>query len=103
VDYSGYPDCRPEFLDRFERLAQVATRAGVEGNARYRVHAPLMRMSKADIIRAGQAAGVNFSLTHSCYDPNPDGLACGSCDSCQLRRRGFQDAGIPDPTRYAQG
>jgi 7-cyano-7-deazaguanine synthase len=101
VDYSGYPDCRPEFLARFELLARVATRAGVEGRSRYRIHAPLLRMSKADIIRTGHAAGVDFSLTHSCYDPDPEGLACGSCDSCLIRRRGFRESGIPDPTRYA--
>jgi 7-cyano-7-deazaguanine synthase len=102
VDYSGYPDCRPEFLEAFERLANVATKAGVEGTSRYRIHAPLVNMSKAQIIRAGMAAGVDFSLTHSCYDPDPDGFACGACDSCVLRRRGFEDAGIPDPTRYTK-
>jgi 7-cyano-7-deazaguanine synthase len=101
IDYSGYPDCRPEFLEQFERLAQLATKAGVEGSACYRIHAPLAHMSKAEIIRAGHEAGVDFSLTHSCYDPTPEGLACGACDSCALRRRGFLDAGIPDPTRYA--
>jgi 7-cyano-7-deazaguanine synthase len=102
VDYSGYPDCRPVFLEAFERLANVATKAGVEGTSRYRIHAPLLHMSKAQIIRAGHAAGVDFSLTHSCYDPDPDGFACGACDSCVIRRRGFEDAGIPDPTRYAK-
>jgi 7-cyano-7-deazaguanine synthase len=100
VDYSGYPDCRPAFLDQFERLAQLATKAGVEGIARYRIHAPLLRMSKAEIIRTGHEAGVDFSLTHSCYDPSPEGLACGACDSCALRHRGFREAGLPDPTRY---
>jgi len=100
VDYSGYPDCRPEFLEAFERLANIATKAGVEGAARYRIHAPLLRMSKAQIIRTGIEAGVDFSLTHSCYDPSPEGLACGACDSCILRRRGFEEAGIPDPARY---
>jgi 7-cyano-7-deazaguanine synthase len=100
IDYSGYPDCRPEFLEAFERLANLATKAGVEGAAKYKIHAPLLLMSKADIIRAGTEAGVDFSLTHSCYDPSPEGLACGSCDSCILRRRGFEQAGIPDPTRY---
>ena len=100
VDYSGYPDCRPEYLRAFERLANLATKAGVEGAARYTIHAPLLHMSKAQIIRAGAEAGVDFSLTHSCYDPSPEGLACGACDSCVLRRRGFQEAGIPDPTRY---
>jgi 7-cyano-7-deazaguanine synthase len=100
VDYSGYPDCRPAFLEQFEYLAQLATRAGVAGNARYRVHAPLVSLSKAEIIRTGQAAGVDFSMTHSCYDPTPEGYACGACDSCILRRRGFEQAGIPDPTHY---
>jgi 7-cyano-7-deazaguanine synthase len=101
IDYSGYPDCKPEFLVQFERLAQLATKAGVEGSAHYRIHAPLVHMSKAEIIRTGHEAGVDFSLTHSCYDPTPEGLACGACDSCALRRRGFLEAGLPDPTRYA--
>ncbi|MFZ5443842.1 MAG: 7-cyano-7-deazaguanine synthase QueC [Myxococcota bacterium] len=99
VDYSGYPDCRPEFIRAFEQLAGLATRAGVEG-ARFRVHAPLSGMTKAEIIRAGIAAGVDYALTHSCYDPTPEGLACGRCDSCLLRRKGFEEAGVPDPTRY---
>jgi 7-cyano-7-deazaguanine synthase len=102
IDYSGYPDCRPKFLQAFEGLANLATKAGVEGTARYRIHAPLLHMSKAQIIEAGTEAGVDFSLTHSCYDPTPDGLACGACDSCILRRRGFEEAGIPDPTRYKE-
>jgi 7-cyano-7-deazaguanine synthase len=101
VDYSGYPDCRPEYLEHFEGLANLATKAGVEGRVRYRIHAPLLHLTKAEIIRTGVGAGVDFSLTHSCYDPGDGGLACGSCDSCILRRRGFQEAGIPDPTRYA--
>ena len=100
IDYSGYPDCRPEFLAAFETLANLATKAGIEGSARYRIHAPLLDMSKAEIILAGIEAGVDFSLTHSCYDPSPDGLACGACDSCILRRNGFKEAGIADPTRY---
>jgi len=100
VDYSGYPDCRPRFLQAFQDLANLATKAGVEGTATYRIHAPLLHMSKAQIIRAGVDAGVDFALTHSCYDPSPEGLACGGCDSCILRRRGFEEAGIPDPTRY---
>ena len=99
VDYSGYPDCRPEFIRAFESLANLATKAGVEG-ARFTVHAPLSGMTKADIIRAGIAAGVDYGLTHSCYDPAPDGRACGRCDSCLLRKKGFVDAGVPDPTRY---
>ncbi len=100
VDYSGYPDCRPEFVETFEQLANVATKAGVEGT-RFAIHAPLMEMSKADIIREGHRLGIDFALTHSCYDPTPDGLACGLCDSCLFRKQGFEQAGIPDPTRYA--
>lgn len=99
VDYSGYPDCRPEFIQAFETLANLATRAGVEGG-RFRIHAPLIHLSKADIIRQGIALGVDYSLTHSCYDPSPQGLACGHCDSCILRRDGFLAAGVPDPTPY---
>jgi 7-cyano-7-deazaguanine synthase len=100
VDYSGYPDCRPQFLEAFEQLADLATKAGVEKKAKYHIHAPLLHMSKGQIIRTGLEAGVDFSLTHSCYDPSPEGLACGACDSCIIRRRGFADAGIPDPTHY---
>jgi 7-cyano-7-deazaguanine synthase len=100
IDYSGYPDCRPEFLDAFERLANLATKAGVEGKARFHIHAPLLRMTKAQIIHTGIEAGVDFSLTHSCYDPTAEGWACGACDSCVLRRRGFMEAGIPDPIQY---
>lgn len=100
IDYSGYPDCRPEFLSAFERLANLATKAGVEGTSRFQIHAPLLHMTKAQIIKAGIAAGVDYSLTHSCYDPAPEGFACGACDSCILRRNGFEEAGIPDPTRY---
>lgn len=100
VDYSGYPDCRPEFLEAFERMANLATKAGVEGRSRFKIHAPLLHMTKVQIIQAGHEAGVDFSLTHSCYDPSAEGLACGACDSCVLRRRGFEAAGIPDPTRY---
>jgi 7-cyano-7-deazaguanine synthase len=102
VDYSGYPDCRPEFLEAFERLALLATKAGVEGRSSFKIHAPLLRMTKAEIIRAGIEAGVDYSLTHSCYDPTLDGLACGVCDSCLLRRRGFEAAGVADPTRYVR-
>ncbi len=102
VDYSGYPDCRPEFIRAFEALANLATRAGVEGR-RFAIHAPLSGMSKADIIREGLRLGVDYGLTHSCYDPDPEGRACGRCDSCVLRRRGFEQAGVPDPTRYAPG
>jgi 7-cyano-7-deazaguanine synthase len=100
VDYSGYPDCRPEFLSAFEQLARIATSAGVQGLAHYRVHAPLLHMSKGEIIRIGISAGVDYALTHSCYDPSAEGLACGNCDSCILRRQGFESAGVPDPTRY---
>ncbi|HSC29471.1 MAG TPA: 7-cyano-7-deazaguanine synthase QueC [Vicinamibacterales bacterium] len=96
VDYSGYPDCRPEYLEAFERLAALATRAGVEGD-RLRILAPLLRLSKADIIRRGTALGLDYSLSHSCYDPDVRGLPCGRCDSCRLRARGFEEAGIADP------
>ena len=99
LDYSGYPDCRPEFIAQFEKLARVATKAGVEGTP-YQIHAPLIAMTKEQIIREGVKLGVQFSLTTSCYDPTPDGRACGECDSCLLRRRGFREAGTPDPTRY---
>jgi 7-cyano-7-deazaguanine synthase len=99
VDYSGYPDCRPEFIAAFEQLARVATKAGVEGT-RFLIQAPLIRMSKADIIRAGAELGVDFAMTVSCYQAGPDGAACGKCDSCRLRAAGFAAAGIPDPTRY---
>ena len=100
VDYSGYPDCRPEFVAGFEALANLATKAGVEGS-RFRVHAPLMRMSKADIAREGLRLGVDFAQTVSCYQADADGRACGHCDACRLRAQGFAEAGIIDPTRYA--
>lgn len=100
VDYSGYPDCRPEFISAFEALASVATKAGVEG-ARFQIHAPLLAMSKAQIIETGTKLGVDFSLTHSCYDPQRDGLACGQCDSCRIRLEGFHQAGRKDPIPYA--
>jgi len=99
LDYSGYPDCRPEFIAAFQKLASVATKAGVEGKG-VTIHAPLIQMTKAQIIATGSELGVDYSLTTSCYDPSPEGLACGRCDSCQLRRKGFTEAGIPDPTRY---
>jgi 7-cyano-7-deazaguanine synthase len=99
-DYSGYPDCRPEFIEAFERLAALATKAGVEGAPPVRVRTPLIRMTKAEIVRAGTAAGVDYALTLSCYDPAPDGAACGRCDACALRRKGFVEAGVADPTRY---
>lgn len=102
VDYSGYPDCRPEFIEAFEHMANLATRMTVErsGKRRFRVHAPLIQLTKAQIIRRGAELGVDFSLTHSCYDPDPAGRACGRCDSCLLRRKGFAEAGVPDPTDY---
>ncbi len=99
VDYSGYPDCRPAFIAAFERLANLATKAGVEGSA-FRVHAPLIDMTKAEIIRTGVALGVDYALTVSCYQADADGVACGRCDSCRLRAEGFHAAGITDPTRY---
>jgi 7-cyano-7-deazaguanine synthase len=100
LDYSGYPDCRPEFIAMFETLANIGTKAGVEGH-RFQIHAPLIKFSKADIIRKAVALGVDLSLTHSCYDPTPQGLACGRCDSCQLRLKGFREAGLTDPIQYA--
>jgi 7-cyano-7-deazaguanine synthase len=100
VDFSGYPDCRPEFIEAFERLARVATKAGVEG-ARFEIHAPLIKMSKAEIIRAGTQLGVDFGMTVSCYQADEEGRACGRCDSCRIRAAGFAEAGVPDPTRYA--
>jgi 7-cyano-7-deazaguanine synthase len=99
VDYSGYPDCRPEFIRAFEQLANVATRAAVEGH-RMSIHAPLIELTKAEIIRRGLALGVDFRITVSCYQPDAEGRACGECDSCRLRRDGFRQAGVPDPTRY---
>ncbi|HNV79846.1 MAG TPA: 7-cyano-7-deazaguanine synthase QueC [Thermomonas sp.] len=102
VDYSGYPDCRPEFIEGFEQLANLATKAGVEGS-RFRVHAPLMRMSKADIVREGLRLGVDFSQTVSCYQADAEGRACRHCDACRLRAQGFDEAGVPDPTRYVDG
>jgi 7-cyano-7-deazaguanine synthase len=102
LDYSGYPDCRPEFIAAFEKVANLATKAGVEGG-RFHVHAPLIQLTKAEIIRLGLSLGVDYSLTHSCYDPTPAGLACGHCDSCRLRKAGFDAAGVADPTRYVPG
>jgi 7-cyano-7-deazaguanine synthase len=101
-DFSGYPDCRPEFLRAFEHLANVATRAGTEKRRQFHVHAPLINWTKDKIIRRGIKLGVNFAITHSCYDPSDEGLACGLCDSCILRRRGFEAAGVDDPTEYAE-
>jgi 7-cyano-7-deazaguanine synthase len=103
VDYSGYPDCRPEYIEAFQRMARLATRAGVEGTAPVTIHAPLIALSKAEIIRQGQALGVDYALTHSCYDPDERGRACGRCASCRLRARGFASAGVADPTAYVAG
>jgi 7-cyano-7-deazaguanine synthase len=100
MDYSGYPDCRPEFIRAFEDLANLATKSGVEGTLQIRIHAPLLTLAKSEIILRGIELGVDYSLTHSCYDPSPDGLACGLCDSCLLRKKGFKEAGVPDPTSY---
>jgi len=100
LDYSGYPDCRPEFIRAFEQLANLATRAGIEG-ARFAIHAPLLALSKAAIIQRGLSLGVDYALTHSCYDPTSNGMACGACDSCQLRLKGFREAGLTDPIVYA--
>jgi len=100
VDYSGYPDCRPEFLRAFEATANLATRVGVEGTGHFRIRAPLLHMTKEQIICRGLALGVDYGLTHSCYDPTPEGLACGRCDSCRLRLDAFSRVGIPDPVRY---
>jgi 7-cyano-7-deazaguanine synthase len=97
IDYSGYPDCRPEFIAAFERLANLATKAGVEGSLRFKIHTPLIQLTKAQIIRRGADLGVDFGLTHSCYDPDPEGRACGACDSCLLRQQGFAEAGLVDP------
>jgi 7-cyano-7-deazaguanine synthase len=101
LDYSGYPDCRPEFVAEFEKLANLATKAGVEGE-RFTIHAPLQHMTKADIAREAQRLGLDAALSHSCYDPLPDGRHCGTCDACRLRARGFAEAGMADPTSYAE-
>ena len=101
VDYSGYPDCRPEYLVAFERLANLATKAGVEGSLAFKVHAPLVHLTKAEIIRTGVSLGVDYGLTHTCYDPDLEGRACGHCDACTLRLKGFAEAGFPDPVAYA--
>jgi 7-cyano-7-deazaguanine synthase len=100
LDYSGYPDCRPEFVAAFENMAALATKAGVEGD-RFHIHAPLQHMTKADIVREGTRLGLDLGMSWSCYDPAPGGVHCGLCDSCRLRAKGFEEAGIPDPTRYA--
>jgi len=101
LDYSGYPDCRPEFIEAFERLANLATKAGVEGRQSLRIHTPLISLTKAEIIRKGLALGVDYGLTSSCYDPSPTGLPCGGCDSCVLRQKGFRENGLVDPLQYS--
>lgn len=101
IDYSGYPDCRPEYIEAFECMANLATKAGVEARIKTRIHTPLIQMTKAQTIQEGIALGVDYSMTHSCYDPSPEGKACGACDSCLLRKKGFKEAGIEDPTCYA--
>jgi 7-cyano-7-deazaguanine synthase len=103
LDYSGYPDCRPDYVDAFERMANLATRGAVEGTVPVRIRAPLLHLGKREIIALGRSLGVDYALTLSCYDPTAGGLACGRCDACRLRRRGFAEAGIEDPTRYAAG
>jgi len=100
LDYSGYPDCRPEFIAAFESMARLATKAGVEGTGQLSIHSPLLHLTKAEIVRQGLRLGVDYGLTLTCYDPSPDGLACGHCDACTLRRKGFVEAGVVDPTRY---
>lgn len=100
LDYSGYPDCRPEYIEAYERMANLATKAGVEGKQKLKIHTPLIALSKAQIIRKGMKLGVDYSMTHSCYDPGTDGAACGQCDSCLLRLKGFQEAGLKDPGKY---
>ena len=102
IDYSGYPDCRPEYIEAFERMANLATKAGVEGKTRIKIRTPLIHMTKAQIIQRGIELGVDYSMTHSCYDPTPEGKACGQCDSCLLRKKGFREAGVQDPTSYAE-
>jgi 7-cyano-7-deazaguanine synthase len=103
LDYSGYPDCRPEYLAAFETLANLATKVGVEGAGRFRIHAPLLKLTKSEIIERGLALGVDYGLTHSCYDPTPEGLSCGLCDSCRLRRAAFASLGRTDPIAYGSG
>lgn len=100
LDYSGYPDCRPEYIQAFEQMANLATKAAVTGHQKVKIHTPLMKMTKAEIIKTGLALGVDYSLTFSCYDPRPDGTPCGSCDACKLRLKGFEEAGIHDPLHY---
>ncbi|UCF56811.1 MAG: 7-cyano-7-deazaguanine synthase QueC [Deltaproteobacteria bacterium] len=100
IDYSGYPDCRPEYIEAYERMANLATKGGVEARTEFRIRTPLINMTKAEIIQKGIELGVDYSITHSCYDPSPDGRACGECDSCLLRKKGFREAGVADPAGY---
>jgi 7-cyano-7-deazaguanine synthase len=102
LDYSGYPDCRPEYIAAFEKMANLATRAGVEGSGQFSIHTPLIHLTKGEIVRKGLALGVDYGRTHSCYDPADDGRACGLCDSCRLRLKGFAEAGVPDPVNYVK-
>ncbi len=101
LDYSGYPDCRPDYIAAFEAMANLATRAAVQGEGRYLIHTPLIDLTKGEIIRRGLSLGIDYALTHSCYDPDPEGIACGRCDSCRLRLKGFAEAGVEDPVAYA--
>jgi len=101
LDYSGYPDCRPAYIEAYERMANLATKAGVEGTGHFTIHTPLINLTKAEIVKQGMALGVDYSQTHSCYDPTPEGLSCGRCDSCRLRLKGFAEAGLHDPLHYA--
>ena len=103
LDYSGYPDCRPEYIAAYERMANLATKAGVEGKGQFRIHTPLISLTKAETIKQGVSLGVDYALTHSCYDPTPEGLSCGQCDSCRLRLKGFAEAGLVDPLQYVRG
>jgi 7-cyano-7-deazaguanine synthase len=103
LDYSGYPDCRPEFIEAFERMANLATKAGVEGRQQLKIHTPLIALTKAEIVAKGIELGVDYGLTSSCYDPSPNGVPCGQCDSCLLRRKGFRENGIEDPLKYGRG
>jgi 7-cyano-7-deazaguanine synthase len=102
IDYSGYPDCRPEFITAFETMANLATKAGVEGRTHLRIHTPLAKLDKGGIVKLGQEVGVDFAMTHSCYDPDEGGRPCGECDSCSLRLKGFREAGLQDPLPYAR-
>jgi len=102
LDYSGYPDCRPEYIEAFEKMADLATKAGIEGKSRFKIHRPLIRLSKAEIVKKAVELGIDLSLTWSCYEPSPEGLACGSCDACLLRLKGFREAGVVDPVPYSR-